>query len=120
MSVDKETLLQEVPGLPMNEDSPVFCAPWEAQAFAMAVALNEEGLFSWKEWADVLGDVIAQDTGKTPAEDYFHLWLDALERIIKMKAAASDKEISVRRAEWEHAVATTPHGKPIVLNSNGT
>jgi hypothetical protein len=30
---------------------PVFSAPWEAQAFAMVLALHERGLFTWPEWA---------------------------------------------------------------------
>ena len=34
------------PGIPRNRDGPVFRAPWEAQAFALAVALHERGLFT--------------------------------------------------------------------------
>ncbi|MEP6702012.1 MAG: nitrile hydratase accessory protein, partial [Betaproteobacteria bacterium] len=62
----------------------VFSAPWEAQAFAMAVALHERGVFTWREWADMLAGVIAEvrergydDTGV----DYYRHWLTALERI---------------------------------------
>ena len=29
--------------------------PWEAQAFAMALALHERGVFTWPEWAATLG-----------------------------------------------------------------
>jgi nitrile hydratase accessory protein len=29
----------------------VFAEPWEAQAFALAVKLSEQGYFTWKEWA---------------------------------------------------------------------
>ena len=43
---------QEVPSIPHDADGPVFREPWEAQAFALAVALHERGLFSWQEWAD--------------------------------------------------------------------
>lgn len=116
MSVVDKELSDTLPALPINDGAPVFRSPWEAQAFAMAVALNEEGLFTWKEWAAELSDVIAHDDGRTLAEDYYHLWLDTLERMIKKKAAASAEEISTRRAAWEHAVATTPHGQPIELN----
>ena len=43
------------PELPPGLDEPVFAEPWQAQAFALAVALNERGLFSWTEWAETLG-----------------------------------------------------------------
>src|SRR5450432_2147617 len=43
-----------LPGIPRDDDGPVFREPWEAQAFAMALALHERCLFSWNEWADAL------------------------------------------------------------------
>ena len=49
---------QSVQSIPRNADGPVFSAPWEAEAFALAVSLNERGLFTWKEWAATLGDEI--------------------------------------------------------------
>jgi len=44
--------------LPRDDDGPVFREPWEAQAFAMALALHERGLFTWKEWAATLAEEI--------------------------------------------------------------
>ena len=46
-----------VPGLPRDDDGPVFREPWEAQAFAMALALHARGLFSWTEWAAALAQI---------------------------------------------------------------
>ena len=61
-----------VPGVPRDEDGPVFREPWEARAFAMALALHEAGVFTWKEWAETLGAQIKRaqaagdpDTGET-------------------------------------------------------
>ena len=34
----------------------MFREPWEAQAFAMALALQQRGLFTWSEWAATLAD----------------------------------------------------------------
>ena len=69
-------------------EGPVFREPWEAQAFAMTLALHERGLFSWPEWAATLGDEIKRaqaagdpDTGET----YYRHWLNALERIVAAK-----------------------------------
>ncbi|MEM7461998.1 MAG: nitrile hydratase accessory protein [Pseudomonadota bacterium] len=103
------------PALPIADDELVFRAPWEAQAFAMAVALNENGLFSWDEFARELGAVIAEEPASAP-EDYYRLWLRALERILKKKSIVSRREISKRKIEWEQAAARTPHGQPIVLD----
>ena len=38
-----------VPGVPRDADGPVFREPWEAQAFAMTLALYERGVFTWPE-----------------------------------------------------------------------
>ena len=38
-------------GQPAADGAPVFREPWEAHAFAMAVRLHEQGLFTWPQWA---------------------------------------------------------------------
>ena len=45
-AIDQAT--RALPDLPRDEDGPVFREPWEAQAFAMALALYERGLFTWQ------------------------------------------------------------------------
>src|SRR5947209_10741702 len=79
---------EAVPSIPRDEDGPVFREPWEAQAFAMAVALHARGVFTWPEWAAFLAEEIRQaqragdpDTGAT----YYRHWLAALERIVAAK-----------------------------------
>jgi nitrile hydratase accessory protein len=37
----------------------VFEEPWEAQAFAMTLALHQKGIFTWTEWARALATQIA-------------------------------------------------------------
>jgi nitrile hydratase accessory protein len=108
----------ELPGLPVDADRPVFNAPWEAQAFAMTLALHERGAFSWKEWAQTLGAVIAEvrtrgepDTG----EHYYRHWLTALERITAHKGIVSSASLLERRQQWDDAARRTPHGQPIEL-----
>ena len=50
------------PGLPREtEDGPVFKAPWEASAFAIAVRLSEDGRFTWPEWVTHLSAEIEAD-----------------------------------------------------------
>jgi nitrile hydratase accessory protein len=96
----------------------VFREPWEAQAFAIAVTLNERGLFTWSEWATVLGEEIKKaqaagdpDTGET----YYRHWLATLERMVALKGLSDPITLARTRDAWEHACERTPHGKPIAL-----
>jgi len=108
----------EVPGVPQGEDGPVFREPWEAQAFAMALALHQRGLFTWPEWAATLADEIKRaqaagdpDTGET----YYRHWLNTLERLVAEKGVTTSDMLHRYRDAWDHAADRTPHGKPIEL-----
>ena len=115
MSAAEKALAEASPEIPLDHDGPVFREPWEAQAFAIAVALHEKGLFSWSEWAKILGSVIAEDAKCSAGQDYYRLWLAALERIVAEKQVIGDEELHIRQHEWEEAAARTPHGMPIEL-----
>jgi len=95
-------------------DAPVFAAPWEAQAFALAVTLRDRGLFTWEEWAARIGAVIAA-AGPQDATPYYEHWLAALEALAVEKGATSVAELLARREAWDRAARATPHGEPIVL-----
>ena len=116
--------MTEVPrfdGQPLDGDEPVFRAPWEAQAFAMTVALHERGLFTWPEWAAALAEQIrlAQAAGDADLGDtYYHHWLAALEGLVTAKGAGRDDERTAYQSAWRHAAARTPHGRPIELQSS--
>jgi nitrile hydratase accessory protein len=109
---------QAVPSIPCDAEGPVFREPWEAQAFAMALALNERGLFTWSEWAATLGEEIKRaqaagdpDTGET----YYRHWLNTLERLVTEKGATDATTLARYRDAWDHAADRTPHGTPIEL-----
>lgn len=107
-----------VPGLPRDADGPVFREPWEAQAFAMALALHARGLFNWKEWAAALVEEIkrAQINGDPDnGETYYRHWLATLEGLIAAKGVASPEALHRYRDAWDHAADRTPHGSPIEL-----
>src|SRR5471030_1895638 len=57
-----------VPGIPRDNEGPVFREPWEAQAFAMALALHARGVFTWTEWAQMLGKEIKRAQGSGDAD----------------------------------------------------
>lgn len=107
-----------VPGLPRDEQGPVFREPWEAQAFAMALALQQRGVFSWSEWAAALGEEIkrAQRAGDPDTGDtYYRHWLATLERLVTDKGVASEETLQRYREAWDRAADRTPHGSPIEL-----
>ena len=108
----------EVPSIPCDAEGPVFREPWEAQAFAMALALHQRGLFTWNEWAATLGAEIKRaqaagdpDTGET----YYQHWLAALERLVAEKGVADRASLERYRDAWDRAADRTPHGTPIEL-----
>jgi len=112
------SLERELPELPRNAEGPVFKAPWEAQAFAMALALHERGAFTWKEWAKTLAQVIAevrQSGAEDTGEHYYRHWLTALERIATDKGLVTGSLLQTRKTQWADAARRTPHGKPIEL-----
>jgi nitrile hydratase accessory protein len=109
-----------LPDLPRAGDEPVFAEPWQAQAFAMTLALHQQGLFSWPEWAHTLARQIqaAQARGDADLGDtYYHHWLAALEAIVAAKGASSSDELEHYRLAWDHAAERTPHGAPVELHA---
>lgn len=109
---------EAVSSIPRDDDGPVFREPWEAQAFAMALALHERGLFTWNEWAATIADEIKRaqaagdpDTGET----YYRHWLNTLERLVAEKGVTDSNTLTRYRDAWDHAADRTPHGKPIEL-----
>ncbi len=110
--------LSALPAIPRDDEGPVFRAPWEAQAFGMAVALHERGAFAWKEFVRSLTDEIAAAKARGEPDDgsrYYEYWLTALETLVAAKGLVPTSERLTRKDEWDRAARATPHGKPIVL-----
>jgi len=110
---------EAVPGIPRDAQGPVFREPWEAQAFSMALALHQRGLFTWPEWAATLADEIKRaqaagdpDTGET----YYRHWLATLETLVATKGVTTSDALHRYRDAWDHAADRTPHGAPIELS----
>jgi len=105
-------------GMPHDGNEPTFSAPWEAQAFAMAVRLHEAGVFEWSEWAAALSAEIerAQAIGDPDLGDTYYLhWLNALERLAAEKGLVELSELAARKEAWRDAYLATPHGQPVTL-----
>jgi nitrile hydratase accessory protein len=104
--------------MPSDAGGPVFGEPWEAQAFAITLALHRRGLFTWTEWSARLAAEIrrAQDGGDPDTgETYYHHWLAALERLVADKRLSDRAELARYRDAWKRAADRSPHGTPIEL-----
>lgn len=106
-----------LPELPRDDDGPVFAEPWQAQAFAMAVRLHEQGHFTWTDWAAELSLHIER-AGPADTADYYEHWLATLESLVLTKGLSSDTELRDRKAAWQRAAEATPHGQPIELGAS--
>src|SRR5215218_7246347 len=94
---------EAIPSIPCGAEGPVFREPWEAQAFAIAVALRERGLIDWSEWAAILGEEIkrAQAAGDPDSgETYYRHWLATLERMAAEKSVSTGAELGSYRDAW--------------------
>ena len=111
-------LFTALPKLPRDESGPVFAEPWQAQAFAMAVKLSDEGHFTWKEWAAALADELKAAADRGEPDDgthYYEHWLATLERLAMEKGLTNQKALDDRKEAWADAYANTPHGSPVEL-----
>jgi nitrile hydratase accessory protein len=96
---------------PVTQSERVFAEPWQAQAFALAVRLSEEGHFTWSEWSAALADEVKRDASR----GYYEQWLAALERLVTAKGLTNEAAILERKEAWADAYRNTPHGKPVEL-----
>ena len=92
-------------------DEPVFAEPWQAQAFALTIALHQRGVFTWSEWASALEERLNAAEG----EAYYAAWLNALERLLAAKGLADRDALGALKIAWADAYRHAPHGTPVEL-----
>lgn len=112
--------LAALPCLPPDGDGPVFAEPWQAQAFALAVKLSEQGYFTWKEWAAALAEELKAAANRGEPDDgsrYYEHWLNTLERVVTAKGLSNSAALLARKQAWIEAFRHTPHGKPVELSA---
>lgn len=101
-----------------SDDQPPFEAPWQAQAFAMTVHLNERGVFTWSQWAEALAAERKRsaESGIADESDQYYMdWLRALEALLSRSGEAAAEDLTTFRDAWVAAYETTPHGHPVHL-----
>lgn len=94
---------------PRSNGELVFAEPWESRAFAIAVALCDAGVFSWREFQDALITRIGVQRDASSNWCYYGHWLGALQDVLARRGtvAADDvwaraRELAKRPAEHDH------------------
>ena len=91
---------------PRSNGELVFNEPWESRAFAMAVALCETGVFTWREFQRALIARIERQHGTSTDWCYYEHWLGAVEDVLAGQGAVRGHAITARA----RALAQRPAG----------
>ena len=86
--------------LPRQNGELAFEAPWEGRAFGMAVAMNEHGLYHWREFRDQLvAEIAAIERAQGPSS-YYEQWLASLGKLVIAKGLITAEELEARTEEY--------------------
>ena len=89
-----------------TEDEPVFQAPWEAKAFAIAHQLAADRQYSWTEWNDQLVQEIATaESSATNSRTYYECWLQACEKLLIAKGILDVQAIDQKVVDLAQEIA---------------
>ena len=102
----KRSVSNSLTSSPLDVDDPVFKEPWEARAFALACALQEQGLFSRTEWAEQLGRTItkAHSEGDPDIGDtYYQHWLSCLDALTLAKGLTTQESLTLEKQNAHEA-----------------
>lgn len=103
MSTDADRQIANMDGeaaLPRSNGELVFQAPWEGRAFGIAVAMNEDGLYSWREFRDRLVEEIAAVGEDATGATYYEQWLASLEKLAIQRGFVTPEEMDARTEEY--------------------
>lgn len=103
MSTDADRQIANMDGeaaLPRSNGELVFQAPWEGRAFGIAVAMNEDGLYGWREFRDRLVEEIAAAGEAADGTTYYEQWLASLEKLAIQRGFVTLEEMDVRMEEY--------------------
>lgn len=86
--------------LPRENGELVFQAPWEARAFGLAVALNQQDLYKWREFSTELAATIAAADQNNDPSSYYTRWVASLEELIIARGLISREQLDAKTAEY--------------------
>jgi nitrile hydratase accessory protein len=94
------TTMDEQVALPRKNGELVFEAPWEARAFGLAVALNEAGVYPWRDFSQGLAAETAALEQQGAHASYYERWLETLEKLAIARGLVSLDELDARTTEY--------------------
>jgi nitrile hydratase accessory protein len=94
------TVMDEQVALPRKNGELVFEAPWEARAFGLAVALNETGVYPWRDFSQGLAAETAALEQQGTSTNYYERWLETLEKLAIARGLVTLDELDARTAEY--------------------
>ena len=103
MAISPERQISHMKGkaaLPRSNGELVFQAPWEGRAFGLAVVMNHDGCYEWKDFADNLMAEIAEAEKTQASQVYYEQWLQALEKLAISSGMVSKEELDARTEEF--------------------
>jgi nitrile hydratase accessory protein len=86
--------------VPRSNGELVFEAPWEGRAFGVAVALNEDGAYEWREFRDRLVEEISAAERSGSSSSYYERWLASLETLVLEKGLIGERALELRVHEY--------------------
>lgn len=92
------------PSPPPDGPAP-FGAPWQARAFALAVALQGRGALDRDEWSQALGRAMRAAPEADDPDAAWRRWLAALEGLLAAKGLAAGAELDRRAAGTSASLA---------------
>lgn len=95
--------------LPRANGELVFAEPWESRAFGLAAALEERGLFSWKDFQQGLIAEVAADRSEPGEYRYYERWLGTLETLLSTRGIVSLGDVDDRADVLCHRPAGHDH-----------
>ena len=118
--LERRGMMATSPPVARDNEEPIFNEAWEAQAFAIVVALHEAKLFRWSEWTAALSREIAAASGSSgPGADDL---LSALARCARSshrrKGRSDPRRLGCPQGRLGARSGATPHGEPILLSSD--
>ena len=85
---------------PRDNGQLVFGAPWESQAFGVALALHDAGCISWEDFRQALIREIGEWEAAHPSGEgwsYYECWLRSLERLVSGTGLVTADALRVRQ-----------------------
>ena len=101
--------MEGVQALPRSNGELVFEAPWEGRAFGVAVRLNEDNRYEWREFVDRLVDEIAVAERDGVDSTYYERWLASLEQLLIAKGFVTAEELGARTEEYRRGERDDDH-----------